>query len=177
MRNSRSTPGPDGLRQPAEQPTRSLGGRLLGRPWQRLLAVASALAVVVAACAVAPQGLGNRATLISSAASTGWIRIGDAKELHFETTTCSAQPDRAVAVGVGMDGDEKFVVRVRASDVVEVRFGTHDEMQPTAKFHRLTSEPAKISADGQVIRGTALLVDSAQPEHEPVPAELQIYCP
>lgn len=176
MRNSRSTPTQDRPRRPAEQPPRSLGRRLPGRPWQRLIAVAAGLGLVVAACAMAPQGTGSQATLISSDGATGWIRIGDDRELHFETTTCSAQPGRIVAVGVGTDGGEKFVVRVRASDMVEVRYGTHDEMQPTARVHRLTSEPADIHADGQVIRGTALLLDSAQPQLEPVQAELRIYC-
>jgi hypothetical protein len=176
VRNSRPSPTQDRPRRPAEQPPRSLGWRLLGRPWQRLLALAAGLALVVGACAVAPQGTGSQAALISSDGATGWIRIGDERELHFETTTCSAQPGRIVAVGVGTDGGEKFVVRVRASDVVEVRYGTHDEMQPTAKVHRLTSEPADIRADGQVIRGTAMLLDSAQPELQPVHAELRIYC-
>jgi hypothetical protein len=174
--NSRPSSKQDGPSAPVDEPTRSLGWRLLGRPWQRLLAVAAGLAVVVGACAMVPQGSGGQATLISSQGSTGWIRIGDARELRFETTTCSADVDRFVAVGVGMDGDEKFVVRVRATDVVEVRYGTHDEMQPTAKVHRLTSRPADIWADGRVIRGTALLLDSAQPQLDPVEAELQIYC-
>jgi hypothetical protein len=125
---------------------------------------------------MAPEGSSSRAALISSQGSTGWIRIGHERELHFETTTCSATPGSVVAVGVGTDQGEKFVVRVRSTDVVEVRYGTHDEMAPTAKVHRLTSEPADIEADGNVIRGTALLLDSAQPQLDPVEAELQIYC-
>lgn len=166
----------DGPSRAAGQPSRSLRRRLLGRPWQRLLAVAGGVAVAVAACAMAPQGSGDRATLISSDGATGWIRIGGERELHFATTTCSAAPDRIVAVGVGTDAGEKFVVRVRASDVVEVRYGTHDEMEPTAKVHRLTSKPADVTADGRVIRGTALLLDSAQPQLAPVTAELRISC-
>jgi hypothetical protein len=167
---------PDGPRRPADRPARSVGRRLLGRPWYGLAAVVTGLGVVVAACALAPEGSSSQAALISSQGSTGWIRVGHDRELPFETTTCSAAPGSIVAVGIGTDRGEKFVVRVRSTDVVEVRYGTHDEMQPTNKVHRLTSEPADIEADGHVIRGTALLLDSAQPQLEPVEAELQIYC-
>jgi hypothetical protein len=130
----------------------------------------------VAACSFVPQASGdNQATLISRS-STGWIRFGPTT-LHFETSTCSAQPDRFVVVGMGTDEGEKFLVRVRAKDVVEVRYGTHDEMEAnTGRDHQLTAPQASLEADGRAIRGTAMLLDSARPEDGPFLAELRVDC-
>lgn len=158
----------------------SVGARPRLPAWRPLLALCAVGGLIVGACSVASESSsGSRATLISSSSSTGWIRIGSAPPLHFETTTCSAQPNRFVAVGVGMDGDEKFLVRVRAKSVLEVHYGSHDELRPSTDedAHQLTAQPAHVEADGHVIRGTGLLLDSAEPERPPVAAVLRVYCP
>jgi len=163
---------------PGRQTRQRRAGSAVVARWRVLVALILAGGLVAGACSVnSSASNGDRASLIRSSTAGGWIRIGAAPALHFETTTCSAQRNRFVAVGVGMDGNRKFLVRVRAKNVLEVRFGTHDEMElDSSDNHMLVAKPADVEADGHVIRGTALLLDSAKPEQPLVPAELRVYC-
>ncbi len=138
------------------------------------------LPLVLAGCSLSADAsvTTSQANLISSRRATGWVRVGNELALPFSTTTCSAEPDRFVAVGAGMAGDMKFLVRVRARNVLEIRYGTHDELQADNSDVRqlVPTEPPVITAEDGVISGTAKLVDTAAPERAPVDVELRIYC-
>ena len=150
---------------------------------------ASALlaAAALAGCSLSPSGEGatgtGRAALISTERPSSFIRFADRDdEIRFETTTCSADPERFAAVGSGKDGETDFLVRVRAKHTVEIRYGTDDEMDAdtdgTRQLVPSRDLDVRLAAVPRMnwIRGTALLVDTSVPESKPVRAEILIRC-